>query len=46
MLWKMPLAIKGNKLLTRHVDLLEETLVDNKLDNKIKINNEAKQILT
>lgn len=44
MLWKMPLAIKGNKLLARHVDLFEEALRDNKLT--IKINEEAKKILT
>ena len=45
MLWKMPLAIKGNKLLARHVDLFEEALRDNKLNTKIKINDEAKKIL-
>jgi hypothetical protein len=45
MLWKMPLAIKGNKLLARHLDVFEEALRDNKLDNRIKINQEAKDIL-
>lgn len=45
MLWKMPLAIKGNKLLPRHLEVFEEALRDNELDDKIKVNDEAKKIL-
>jgi hypothetical protein len=43
MLWKMPLAIKGNALSLRHIKLFEEALADNKL--KIRLNDDAVKIL-
>ena len=42
---KMPMAIKGKKLSSRHIDLFNEALQDNKLDKEIKINPEAVKIL-
>jgi len=45
MLRKMPMAIKGNKLSMRHINLFNEALKDNKLDRHIKVNPEAVKIL-
>lgn len=42
---KMPLAIKGKKLTSRHIGLFNEAIQDNRLDGKIKVNPEAIKIL-
>lgn len=46
MIRKIPMAIKGKKLSSRHIDLLNEALRDNKLEDKIRINEEVAKMLT
>ncbi|MEI8092492.1 MAG: hypothetical protein WCG98_10475 [bacterium] len=41
--WKMPMAIKGKKLSSRHIKLFNEALQDNGLS--ITLNEEARHIL-
>ena len=42
-LWKMPMAIKGKKLSSKHIRLFREAIADNKLN--IELNPEAVKIL-